>query len=280
MYSIMGAQSRREAVSESSRDENHSHLSITNYTKEYGSGDESVLALSEIALQVAEGEFVSVVGPSGCGKSTLLHSISGILEPTEGTIEIDGTNVQSPDHAKHEVGLVFQDPVLLDWRTISDNVMLPVEILLGNDQIDGDEMTYRERTEELLELVGLEGFGDAYPNELSGGMQQRASICRSLVYDPSVLLMDEPFGALDALTRQKMNQELLDIWESTGKTVLFVTHNLEEAIFLSDRVVVLSDRPGQIRDVVDIDIDRPRTEKTRTNEQYHELVDHVYEYFY
>jgi len=255
-------------------------LTVSGFTKRYGTGEESVLALSEIDLAVAEGEFVSVVGPSGCGKSTLLHAISGILEPTEGQIEVDGTDVQSPDHEKHEVGLVFQDPVLLDWRTITDNVMLPVEILLGNGNLDGDEATYREEATDLLELVGLEGFGDAYPGELSGGMQQRVSICRSLVYDPSILLMDEPFGALDALTRHKMNQELLDIWERTEKTVLFVTHNLEEAVFLSDRVVVLSDRPGRIRDVVDVDIERPRSEDTRTDDRYHELVDHVYEYFH
>jgi len=276
----MASRSARDPSPDSSGDRGPALLSVSGFTKRYGTGDEAVLAVSDIDIDVGQGEFVSVVGPSGCGKSTLLHAISGVLEPTEGTIQIDGTDVGSPDHENNEVGLVFQKPVLLDWRTITDNVMLPVEILLGNGQLEGDEATYREKTEELLELVGLEGFGDAYPGELSGGMAQRASICRSLVYDPSLLLMDEPFGALDALTRHKMNQELLDIWESTGKTILFVTHNLEEAVFLSDRVVVLSERPGQVRDVVTVDIDRPRTEETRTTERYHELVDQVYEYFH
>ena len=272
----MTEQSQAPVVSE----DRGTALSINDLSKRYGSGEESVLALSDIDLDIKEGEFVSVVGPSGCGKSTLLHSITGIVEPTAGSVTIEGLDVQSPEHDSHKVGLVFQDAVLLDWRSITNNIMLPIEILHGNGELDGDKDEYRQKTAELLELVGLDGFEDAYPAELSGGMQQRTSICRSLVYDPSVLLMDEPFGALDALTRQKMNRELLDIWKSTQKTILFVTHNLEEAVFLSDRVVVLSPRPGKVEDIVDIDLERPRSDDTRTNERYHELVDYVYEYFH
>lgn len=254
-------------------------ISVDNIEKEYGEGEEMVQALEDINFGVEEGEFISIVGPSGCGKTTLLHLIAGILEPTTGSVTIRGTDVQSPEHEKHSVGLVFQDAVLLEWSTVHDNVMLPAKILTENNNVDQSLDYYQQRTDELLELVGLGGFEDSYPNQLSGGMQQRVSICRSLVYGPDVLLMDEPFGALDAFTRNKMNEELLRIWRETGKTILFVTHNLEEATFLSDRVVILAPRPGRIIDIIEIDLDRPRNDQTRTDSAYHDQVSDVYKHF-
>lgn len=252
-------------------------VSYSDVSKEYNDGE--VIAVSDIDLDIEEGEFVSFVGPSGCGKTTLLHLTAGLLDPTTGSVEIDGTNVRSPQHEKHNLGLVFQKPILLEWRTVNKNVLLPVEILVENDVLSEDMETYEQRAQDLLELVGLEGFEDAYPQELSGGMQQRVAICRSLVYDPPVLLMDEPFGALDAFTREHLNEELLRIWRETGKTIEFVTHDLEEAVFLSDKVVVLSARPGRVLEVIDVDLPRPRTEDTRTSDRYQELVRDAYKHF-
>lgn len=254
-------------------------VSYENLTKTYGSGDSEVVALKEINAKIPEKSFVSFVGPSGCGKTTMLHLTTGILEPTSGDIVINGTSVRDPDFEQHQVGLVFQQPVLLEWRTVVKNVMLPADILIENGVLDKDKSHYRERAEELLKLVGLEGFEDKYPRELSGGMQQRVSICRSLIHNPSLLLMDEPFGALDAFTREMLNKELLRIWQETEKTLLFVTHNLEEAVFLSDYVVVLSPRPGEIIDTVEIDLDRPRNEKTKMADDYHDYVDRIYAHF-
>lgn len=210
---------------------------------------EPVTALEAVNLTVKQGEFVSLVGPSGCGKTTLLKMLSGLLPATDGSIDLGGTPVAGP---RHDVGIVFQAPTLLPWRTIRDNVMLPVEIR----RLDKDH--FGRRATQLLEMVGLSGFEDRLPNELSGGMQQRAGICRALVHDPGVLLMDEPFGALDAMTREFMNIELLRIWKESGKTVVLVTHSIPEAVFLSDRVVVMSPRPGRVVDVVDVDLPRPR----------------------
>lgn len=266
-------------MADASADVGRSIVTYENAHKEYGESEESVVAIEDISGEIREGEFVSFVGPSGCGKSTLLHLTTGILEPTAGSVHIDGNNVQSTQHEKHKVGLVFQSPVLLDWRTVAENVELPVEIMHENGVLNEGIDFYRERTRDLLELVGLGGFENAYPQELSGGMQQRASICRSLVYDPPVLLMDEPFGALDALTRDKLNVELLDIWKETQKTILFVTHNLEEAVFLSDRIFVLSERPARIVDVINVDLDRPRDDDTRQLDEYHELVADAYSHF-
>ncbi|MCW8215397.1 MULTISPECIES: ABC transporter ATP-binding protein [Streptomyces] len=206
-------------------------------------------ALSDIDLKVRRGEFISIVGPSGCGKTTLLKILAGLIPRTEGAVRVAGRDVDGP---LPEVGMVFQAATLLPWRTILQNVMVPVEIQRL------DRTAYRERAGRLLEMVGLSGFADKYPDELSGGMQQRAGICRALVHDPSVLLMDEPFGALDAMTREYMNVELLRIWRESGKTVVLVTHSIPEAVFLSDRVVVLSPRPGRIAEVIDIDLERPR----------------------
>ncbi|MFG2556116.1 ABC transporter ATP-binding protein [Streptomyces sp. NPDC048581] len=213
-------------------------------------------ALTDIALTVRRGEFVSVVGPSGCGKTTLLKILGGIVPGSEGTVRVAGREVTGP---LPEVGMVFQAATLLPWRTIVQNVMVPVEL----QRLDA--RVYRERAERLLALVGLDGFEDRYPHELSGGMQQRAGICRALVHDPAVLLMDEPFGALDTLTREHMNVELLRIWRESGQTVVLVTHSIPEAVFLSDRVVVLSPRPGRVAEIVDIDLPRPRALSVMTS---------------
>jgi NitT/TauT family transport system ATP-binding protein len=229
----------------------------------YQTASGPVEALRDISLDVAQGEFVSLVGPSGCGKSTLLRIIAGLRPATSGAVTVNGTAVAKPIA---NVGMVFQAPVLLKWRTILDNVMLPAE--LAGLSTAG----YRQRALDLLRLVGLGDFAAKRPSELSGGMQQRASICRALLLDPPLLLMDEPFGALDAMTRDEMNLELLRIWgEGLGasgrrKTILFVTHSIPEAVILSDRVVVMSQRPGSIAAMQDIDLPRPRTIETRASE--------------
>ncbi len=206
-------------------------------------------ALSDIDFQVRRGEFVSVVGPSGCGKTTLLKILAGLIPKSEGEVSIAGHAVTKP---LPEVGMVFQAATLLPWRTILENVMVPVEIQRL------DKAKHRAKAMELIEMVGLVGFEDKYPYELSGGMQQRAGICRALVHDPAVLLMDEPFGALDAMTREYMNVELLRIWQEKAATIVLVTHSIPEAVFLSDRVIVMSPRPGRIDEVIDIDLARPR----------------------
>jgi NitT/TauT family transport system ATP-binding protein len=219
--------------------------------KFYLAGQQSVYALKGIDLDVREREFVSVVGKSGCGKSTLLHCIAGLLPISHGEISINGARVVKP--GRRDIGLVFQTSALLRWRTALDNVLLPAEMFgIPRKEIE-------PRVRHLLRLVDLEGFENQYPNQLSGGMQQRVAIARALVHDPSVLLMDEPFGALDAQTRENMNLELMRIWEATPKTVLFVTHDLQEAAFLSNRVVVMSTRPGTIQEIVHVPIPHPRT---------------------
>ena len=257
-------------------------ISFTGVNKVYGAGEpaeESVTALKDINLDIERGEFVSVVGPSGCGKTTLLHMTAGILDATEGSVEINGVDVRSPQHERKEVGLVFQHPVALEWRTVRKNILLPVQILKENGAIDEEMEHYRNRADDLISLVGLEGFGDSYPNELSGGMQQRVTISQSLIYNPSVLLMDEPFGSLDAMTKDELNLELLRIWRETEKTIMFITHDLDEAIFLSDRVVVLSPRPGEVADVIDIDLERPRNDETRGTERFLELSAELHQHF-
>ncbi len=225
-------------------------ISMRSVYKVYETQDEPLLALQDISLDVAAGEFASFVGPSGCGKSTLLNIIGGLLDRTAGDLWFKGKDQRE---ARREIGMMFQTPVLFDWRTVVDNVLLPVEIL------GLDKGAYRHRAMELLALTGLQGFEAAYPRHLSGGMQQRVALSRVLVYDPEVLLLDEPFGALDEFTRETMNLELLRIWTATHKTIIFVTHNINEAVFLSDRVVVMTPRPGQIAKVVEVDLPRPRT---------------------
>jgi NitT/TauT family transport system ATP-binding protein len=212
-------------------------------------GRSTVQALAGISLDIAGGEFVTIVGQSGCGKTTLMRILAGLLAPTTGTVALRGRAVEGPSR---DVGIVFQDPTLLPWRSVFDNVMLPVQVL----GLDRDASAGRART--LLGLVGLQGFEDKYPHELSGGMRQRVAIARALVHEPSLLLMDEPFGALDAMTREFMNVELLRIWRESGKTIVFITHSIPEAVFLADRVVVMSARPGRIQEIVHVDLPRPR----------------------
>ena len=210
----------------------------------------ALVALRDLTFSVANGEFLSLVGPSGCGKSTFIKLTCGLLRPTSGQILLNGAPITEPIK---DVGIAFQMPILLDWRTVIQNVLLPIEILEGKIRPH-----HREHATRLLSLVGLAGFEDARPRELSGGMQQRVSICRALVHNPYFLLMDEPFGALDSMTRDRMNKELLKIWEQARKTIIFITHNITEAVFLSDRVVVLTARPGTVREIVTIDAPRPR----------------------
>jgi len=260
---------------------NQTKISFSAVNKLYGADDpgETVTALRDIDLNINAGEFVSVVGPSGCGKTTLLHLAAGILEPTTGKIAVDGVEVESNDHQRSEVGLVFQHPVALQWRTVKSNIMLPIQILKNNGEVNESMDHYRERADDLIELVGLEGFENSYPNELSGGMQQRVTLTQALIYDPAVLLMDEPFGSLDAMTKDELNLELLRIWRETEKTVLFITHDLDEAVFLSDRVIVLSPRPGEIVDTVEIDLPRPRTEDTRGSRRFVEISTEIHNHF-
>ncbi len=213
--------------------------------------DSAVVALSPTTLDIGPGEFVSIVGPSGCGKTTLLSLMAGLIRPTAGEIRFRGRAANGPST---EVGLVFQRPVLLPWRRVLDNVLLPAEVIGLRPRA-----AYIEKARELLAMVGLAGFEDAYPRELSGGMQQRASIARALIYDSSVLLMDEPFAALDAMTREELNLELLRIWQATGRSIVFVTHNIPEAVLLSDRIVVMTPRPGRVKKVIEVDLARPRS---------------------
>jgi NitT/TauT family transport system ATP-binding protein len=209
----------------------------------------TVRALENISFEVPQGSFISVVGPSGCGKSTLLKILAGILSKSGGRVILDCSPVEGP---RPDIGIVFQDPILLPWRTVFENVMLPAQIQ------SLDRGVYSRRAQSLLRLVGLESFEDKYPNELSGGMQQRVAIARALLHDPAILLMDEPFGALDAMTREYMNLELLRIWQDSQKTIFFITHSIPESVFLSDEVLVLSARPGRIVDRVAIGLPRPR----------------------
>jgi NitT/TauT family transport system ATP-binding protein len=224
-------------------------VSVTDLDKTYDTRDGTVDAVRGATFDVKEGEFVSLVGPSGCGKSTILQICAGLVPPTRGRVEVGGLPARP---GRREVGIMFQAPVLLPWRSVCDNVLLPTEIFrIG-------KVPARERALELLDLVGLKGFEDKHPWELSGGMQQRASLARVLVSDPNILLMDEPFSALDEFTRERLNLELARIHESLGRTVLYVTHNIEEAVFLSDRVVVMKPHPGEILQIVQTGLPRPR----------------------
>ncbi len=234
------------------------------------SGGTRTVALEGIDLSVAPGQFISLIGPSGCGKSTLLRIVGDLIEPTAGTVEVNG----KPAHRARldrDYGMVFQAPVLFDWRTVEANVRLPLEVM------DIDKSTREQRVREMLDLVELGGFAKHYPHQLSGGMQQRVAIARALGFQPALLLMDEPFGALDEMTRERLNTEVLRIWAQTGTTIIFVTHSIPEAVFLSTRVVVMTARPGRIADVIDIDLPQPRTDETRETERYFELVTAVRE---
>ncbi len=230
------------------------HVSVTFPSPQGGLG-----ALGDITLQVREGEFVCLLGPSGCGKSTLLRVLSGLLEPTAGQVTLRGAPLAGPSD---EIGIVFQQTNLMPWRTVLRNITLPLDI-------QGVEASQaRQRAQELIRLVGLEGFEESYPDELSGGMAQRVAIARALIRDPAILLLDEPFASLDALTRERMNLELLRIWEARRKTVLMVTHSIQEAILLSDRVVVMTERPGQIITDLDVSLPHPRSQELVYDEAF------------
>lgn len=240
-------------------------VQLKNVGMVYKTGKTDVDALTKISLDIKKGEFISLLGPSGCGKTTLLRIIGDLLENTSGEVYIDG---ESPRTAriKRKYGIVFQSPVLYEWRTIRKNVELPLEIM---------KIKRKERkriVEEMLALVGLSDFADHYPSQLSGGMQQRVGIARALAVGPEILLMDEPFSALDEFTREKLHEDLLNIWQQTNKTIVFVTHNISEAVFLSDRVCVLSPHPGRLSAIVDIDLPRPRVSELRETEALTALV--------
>jgi NitT/TauT family transport system ATP-binding protein len=238
------------------------HVGKTYRTRRGG----AIEALQDINLDIGSEEFISVVGPSGCGKSTLLKILAGLERRSSGSIRFGGRSLDGPSR---ELGLVFQAPVLLPWRTVLKNVLLPVDVQRRN------RAAYLDKAHALLAMAGLEGFADRYPFELSGGMQQRVSICRALVHDPSFLLMDEPFGALDAMTRETMNLELLRIWKESRKTVILVTHSIPEAVFLADRVVAMSPRPGRIAEIIAIDLPRPRTLEMLTTPAFGRYVSHI-----
>jgi NitT/TauT family transport system ATP-binding protein len=243
------------------------HVAVEGLDKTYRlpKGD-AVTALRQIDLDIRRGEFIGVVGPSGCGKSTLLKCIAGITDISAGQIEVDGAAVtEPPDH----MAIVFQRDILLDWRTVLDNILLPIEF---NRQRKAD---WTGRASELLRLIGLAGYEDRHPWELSGGQRQRVAICRALIQDPRLLLMDEPFGALDALTRDELNLELQRLWLATKKTVLFITHSIGEAVLLSDRVVVMAANPGRIIEIIPIDLPRPRTLDSRETPEFGRYAKHI-----
>lgn len=239
-------------------------LSVKAASKVYGTKTGGLLALDNINLDVADGEFVSLVGPSGCGKTTLLWSMSGLHSLTEGTIELDGRQISGPHP---QIGMMFQEANLLPWRTVQKNIEFPFEI--RGQQPD------RAKIEALLDRVGLAGFGPRMPRELSGGMQQRASIVRALASDPDVLLMDEPFGALDAFTRDEMNLLMEEIWEETGKTIILITHSIQEAVFLSNKVHVMSARPGRMHKVFEVPFERPRKLNLMETREFFDLVNTI-----
>lgn len=241
-------------------------LEVKNITHIFESGTgkipDRVIALKDISFTVGEGEFVSIIGPSGCGKSTLLKIIAGLIIPTEGAVSLPSVT----DSNSLPIGFVFQDAVLLPWKTALQNALFPFEVM-GKDMNE-----HKPAVKDLFRLAGLEGFENSYPKQLSGGMRQRVSIVRSLSYNPSLLLMDEPFGAIDAITRDSLNDILLNIWRETKKTILFVTHDIAEAVYLSDRVIVLGTKPGRIIEEASITLERPRREDTKLDPRYYGFV--------
>jgi NitT/TauT family transport system ATP-binding protein len=235
-------------------------ISISGLSKTFGEGTPGeVTALRNVSCSIRAGDFVSVVGPSGCGKSTLLRILAGLLNYSSGAVMLDGRSVRG---TRRDVGMVFQNSILLPWRTILENVLLPAEVL------GLDLKASRRRAHELLAMVGLKGFETKLPNQLSGGMQQRAAIARALLHDPRILLMDEPFGALDALTREQMNLELQRIWSESGKTVVLITHSIPEAVFLGNVVFVMTPRPGRLERVIPVDLPRPRTLQSMADPEF------------
>jgi len=235
------------------------HVAIRKVSKRYGPAPNGFLALGDIDLDIARGEFVSVVGPSGCGKSTLLKCIAGLTDISSGEILVNGEAVMAPPL---DMAVVFQRDILLDWRNVIDNILLPIDFR-GRRSLE-----WVEKARSLLDLMGLVGIDERFPWALSGGQRQRVAICRALIQDPSLLLMDEPFGALDAMTRDELNLELQRLWLATHKTVIFITHGISEAVFLSDKVVVMGINPGQVVEVIDIDLPRPRTLDMRETPEF------------
>jgi NitT/TauT family transport system ATP-binding protein len=249
---VSGVETSRKAV-----------VRLEGVTKQFGKA--GVVALEDVDLDIGPGEFVSLIGPSGCGKSTLLRVVGDLIQPTGGAVEVNGKSAHQA-RVDRDYGIVFQDSVLFEWRTVARNIGLPLELAGWSRE------RRRERVQEMLELVELSGFEGHHPWQLSGGMQQRVSIARALSFEPALLLMDEPFGALDEMTRERLNLELLRIWAASGSTVVFVTHSISEAVFLSTRVVVMSPRPGRITGIVDVDLPQPRTFRTREEPRFAELI--------
>ncbi|MCX4679963.1 ABC transporter ATP-binding protein [Streptomyces sp. NBC_01433] len=242
-------------------------VSLTDVAVRFRSRKRDVTALSEVALDVRPGEFVAIVGPSGCGKSTLLKLVAGLLRASSGEVRLGAERVEGP---RHDIGYVFQRAALLEWRSALRNILLQAEIRRM------PAAQARGRADELIRMTGLTGFEDAYPHELSGGMQQRVALCRALLHEPPVLLMDEPFGALDALTRERMNTELNRIWRDTGTTVLLVTHSISEAVYLADRVVVMSPRPGTIQEIIEVGLPAERDYgRTLGRPEFREAAGHI-----
>jgi NitT/TauT family transport system ATP-binding protein len=245
-------------------------VTIRSVSKRYRTVSGDVTALEVFDLEIAAGEFIAVVGPSGCGKSTLMRLVAGLTPASTGEITVSGRRVDGP---LHDCGIVFQQPVLLEWRNVLDNVLFQI------DMRGLDPAAYRQRALDLLRQVGLADFADKRPYELSGGMKQRTAIARGLVHEPPLLMMDEPFGALDALTREQMRIDLEKLWMETRKTVIFITHSIDEAVLLADRVVVMSPRPGRIERIFDVDIPRPRGFDGRKSLRFHAINDAITEIF-
>ena len=245
-------------------------LAVENLGVTYLGSGGKVKALDGLSMSVAENEVVAVLGPSGCGKSTLLKIVSGLLMPSEGEAILNGKPIRGP---QAEVGIVFQQPTLLPWKTVLNNVLVPIRAL------GKPTAAYRDRAMALLQLAGLESVADHYPHELSGGMQQRVGIVRGMINDPQLLLMDEPFSALDAMTRERMGAELQGIWMDTRKSVLFITHSIQEAVMLADRIVVLSGRPGRVVEVLSVDLERPRLSHVVTSPRFTEIYAHLRDFF-
>lgn len=241
-----------------------------NVTKIYQSRTGPVHAFGPVDFSMQQGEFVAIVGPSGCGKSTLLLMAAGLLDITEGEIAIDGRPVKEP---QTDIGIIFQSPVLVDWRDVLGNVLLQIEMRKLNPE------DFRQRALELLTSVGLEGFENRYPYELSGGMQQRTAFCRALIHDPSLVLMDEPLGALDAMTREQLRIDLERLWLQTRKTVLFVTHSIPESVQLADRIYIISPRPGKIFRIIDVDLPRPRSMEIRESREFQRYIHEITKIF-
>ncbi len=262
-----------DATRESAPNGTGTAIAFQGVRKEFGNGANATLAIESVDLDIKEREFVSLIGPSGCGKSTLLRLAADLIEPSDGSVLVNG---KSPRQARldRDYGFIFQSPTLFDWRTVWKNIALPLEIM----KIGGMTRANRdEEIERLLEMVGLDGFESHHPYQLSGGMQQRVSLARALVFRPSILLMDEPFGALDEITRDRMNLELHRIWEETNTTILFVTHSIPEAVLLSGRVVIMTARPGRVQEIIPIDLPYPRTTEVEESTRYYELVTEVRE---